>query len=196
MMQPDLHVEVEKLRAWLTTNRWVDHYDRWWSTDGVVGALQNFLAQVRSEDWTDDDVTALLYVLEQSSTDYIAEMVAERETDALAIAKHSIERGGIAGQDIAAQLRHCVGQRDEAEALLIVFAQDDFEYTRRIALLALAEMQSPAVQALAVTAWNTGDLHARIGALSALKTIGSALLPQFILLAQEDGREQLIAMAR
>jgi len=195
-MPADLHAEVEKVRTWLTTNRWVDQYDYWWSDGGVVSALQHFLALVQPRDWSEDDVTDLLYLLEQSSTDYIAELVTQSEPMALAIAKHSLARGGVAGDDIAEQLGHCIEHRDEAEALLIEFMRDEHERTRRLALLSLAKMQSAAVPGLAVAAWDTGDEYPRMGALSALKTIGSELFPTYLSQAQEDGRQHLVSLAR
>lgn len=195
-MPADLHAEVEKLRAWLATNDWVDQYDRWWSNDGVVGALQDFLARVAPEDWSDVDVTDLLYVLEQSSTGYIAELLTESEPMTLAVARHSLARGGVAGDDIAEQLGYCTAHRDEAEALLIAYMGDSHERTRRLALLSLARMQSTAVPALAEAAWDSGEEHARIGALSALGTIGSALFPSYLARAFEDGREHLVSLAR
>lgn len=195
-MAADLHAEVALLRTWLATNSWVDQYDRWWGVDGVVGALQDFLARVAPEDWSDDEVTDVLYVLEESSTDYIAELLTQSEPMALAVARHSLARGGVAGDDIAEQLGYCTAHRDEAEALLIAFMGDDHERTRRLALLSLARMQSTAVPALAEAAWDSGDEYARIGALSALGTIGSGLFPAYLARAIEDGREHLVSFAR
>lgn len=195
-MPSNLHDEVEKVRAWLTTNRWVDQYDGWWSDGGVVSALQHFLASVQPQDWSADNVTDLLYILEQSGTDYIAELVTTSEPMALAIARHSLARGGIAGDDLAEKLRHCTQHRDEAEALLIEFMRDGHERTRRVALLSLAEIQSAAVPALAAAAWDTGEEYPRMGALSALKTIGSELFPIYLSRALEDGREHLASLAR
>lgn len=192
----EFHAEVEKLRAWLTTNRWVDDYDNWWSNSGVVGALRDFLANVEPQDWSEVDVTDLLYVLEQSTTNYVAELVAQSAPMALAIARHSLARDGIAGDDIAEQLGYCVSRREEAEALLIAFTQDEHGRTRRIALLSLAQLQSDAVTPIAVAAWDTGDEYQRIGALSALKTIGSALLLGYLARAEADGRKNLVAAAR
>jgi hypothetical protein len=195
-MPANLHDEVEKVRAWLTTNRWVDQYDGWWRDGGVVSALQHFLASVQPQDWSADNVTDLLYVLEQSSTDYIAELVTKSEPMALAIARHSLARGGVAGDDLAEQLGYCIQHRDEAEALLIEFMRDGHERTRRLALLSLAELQSTAVPTLAVAAWDSGDEYPRMGALSALKTIGSELFPIYLSRAIEDGRENLLSLAR
>jgi hypothetical protein len=79
-MSLNLHFEVEKLRAWLATNRWVDQYDAWWSSSGVVSALQQFLADVQPVGWSEDDVTDLLRILEQSKTGYIAELVTQSES--------------------------------------------------------------------------------------------------------------------
>ena len=195
-MPANLHVEVEKVRAWLTTNRWVDQYDGWWSDGGVVSALQHFLASVQPQDWSADDVTDLLYLLEQSSTDYIAELVTKNEPMTLAIARLSLARGCVAGDDLAEQLGYCIQHRDEAEALLIEFMRDGHERTRRLALLSLAELQSTAVPTLAVAAWDSGDEYPRMGALSALKSIGSELFPVYLSRALEDGRENLLSLAR
>lgn len=141
-MATDLHLEVEKLKHWLSTNRWVDGYDAWWARGGVVEAVQDFLSRVPPDDWSEEAVTDLLYVLEQSSTDYVAELVARTEEMTLAIAEHSIARGGIASDDIAEQLGRCAHRRAEAEALLTRFAQDEHERTRRIAALSLARLRS------------------------------------------------------
>lgn len=194
-MSTDLHAEVEKLRAWLTTNRWVDDYDNWWSDGGVVSALKDFLTRVQPQDWSEDDVTDVLYVLKESTTDYIAELVTQSEEMALTIARYSLVRGGIAGDDIAEQLGCSIYRREEAEALLIAFAKQEHERTRRMALLSLAKLQSATVPALAVAAWDTGDEYQRIGALSALKTIRSELFPIYLSRAQEDGRKNLSSAA-
>lgn len=138
-----LRTEVEKLRAWLRANRWVDQYDAWWRDDGVVGALQRFLAETPPQDWSEDEVTDLLYILEQSSTDYPVELFGDSEPRILAIARHSLARGGMASDDIAGQLGRCVQHRAEAEALLLAFARDEHERTRQLALLSLAKLRSP-----------------------------------------------------
>ena len=157
-MPADLHAEVEKLRAWLSLagNRCVDQYECWWSDGGVVSATRRFVTEVRPEDWSEQDVTDLLYVLEQSSTAYVAELVTESEARALAIAKHSLARGGIASDDIAEQLGLCVQRREEAETLLLAFTRDKHERTRRLAWLSLAKLRSAAVPPLAVSARNDG----------------------------------------
>ena len=81
-------------------------------------------------------------------------------------------------------------------ALLIEFAHDEHERTRRMALLSLARLGSDAIPALALSAWNTGDEYQQIGALSALATIGSDQLPGYLLAAEKDGREHLVRYAR
>ena len=195
-MSTELHDEVDKLRTWLTTNRHVDNYDAWWTEPGVVSAVQTLLAAVRPYEWTERHVTDLLYLLEVSSTGYLAELVAQDESAALVIARHSLARGSPAGDDLAEQLGRCTQHREDAIALLIEFAHDDHERTRRMALLSLARLGSDAVRALAVSAWETGDEYQRMGALSALATIGSDQLPTYLLAAEKDGREHLVQYAR
>jgi hypothetical protein len=70
----ELHDEVDKLRTWLTTNRHVDKYDAWWTEPGVVATVQTFLAAVRPDEWMEQHVADLLYLLEVSSTGYLAEL--------------------------------------------------------------------------------------------------------------------------
>lgn len=195
-MAVDFHAEVEKVRIGLSTNRWVDQYEFWWNEGGVISAFQEFLSSVSPEDWSDDDVTDLLYVLEQANTDYITELAAQKEPTILAIAKHSLARGGIASDDIAEQLGRCIQLRDEAELLLIAFMQDKHERTRRMALLSLAHMQSTTVTPYAKAAWESGDECAQMGALSALKTVGSDLFASFHSQALADKRENLHVLAK
>ena len=195
MMPADLHVEVEKVRAWLSTHRAIDDYDDWWTEGGVVSALQDFLARVAPDDWSADQVTDLLYVLEQSSTGYIVEILTQTAPMALAIARHSLARGGIASDDIAERLGYVTERVDEIESVLLEFMKSDHELTRRLALLSLANLGSEAVPALAVAAWDTGDQYARMGALAALEMIGSALFPRYLLLAREDGSAHLRSFA-
>lgn len=162
----------------------------------MISAFQEFLARVSPENWSDDDVTDILYVLEQANTGYIAELVAQSEPRMLAIAKHSLVRGGVAGDDIAEQLGYCIQLRDEAEVLLIAFMQDEHERTRRMALLSLAHMQSTAVAAYAEAAWESGDEYSQMGALSALNTVGSDLFASYLSQALADKRANLLALAK
>jgi hypothetical protein len=53
-------------------------------------------------------------------------MTADGAMVGLAIARHCLARGGIASDDIAGQLTHCLAHRDEALALLTACAQDAF----------------------------------------------------------------------
>lgn len=141
-MPTDLHSEVTKVRVWLATNRWVDQYDGWWRGGGVVSALEDFLARVAPQDWSEENVTDLLYLLEQSGTDYIAELITQNELMALAIARHLLAHDGIASDDIAERLGWCVQHRDEAEALLLAFMEVGHERTRRLALLSLSALRA------------------------------------------------------
>lgn len=64
------------------------------------------------------------------------------------------------------------------------------------ALLSLDALESAAVPALAIAAWKTGDEYQRMGALSALKDIDLELFPTCSALAEQDGHEHLVSLAR
>lgn len=119
-MAADLHTEVEKLRTWLAPNSCVGNYGHWWSEDGIVHALRAFLARVQPQDWSEDDVTDLLYVLEQATSadvHCIAELVTQSEPMALAITKHASASGGVGAARLAEYQRYCKQRRDDAELL-------------------------------------------------------------------------------
>ncbi|ARN21546.1 HEAT repeat domain-containing protein [Piscinibacter gummiphilus] len=159
----------------------------------MIAALDDFVTRVSHDTWTNDNVDDLLCVLEHSTTDHPVGLLTRIEPMALAIARHALARGGVAGDDIAEQLGGCVRHREEAESLLMAFVKDRHERTRRIALLSLARLQSAAVPSLAAAAWDTGDEYQRIGALEALRIVGSDLLPEYVSKAVEDGRPHLLA---
>jgi hypothetical protein len=162
----------------------------------VIGALAHFLAHVPPPAWTNENVEDLLYVLEASFTADAIDMVTRAESAALAIARHSLGRGGVASDDIAERLGACIQHRDQAEFLLMAFIQVPHERTRRMALLSLARLRSTAVPELAAAAWDTGDEHQRIGALEALRLVDSDLLSGYLSKAVQDGRASVVAHAR
>lgn len=80
-------------------------------------------------------------------------------------------------------------------ALLIHFAYDADEYVSRRALIALGKLKSERTEQLAERAWQTGHEYQRIAALWALKDVGSSKLGDYLLQAEEDGREYVVRNA-
>lgn len=119
-MPATLHVEVEKLRAWLAPNRWIGEYGGWWSVDGVVNALRQFLARAQPQEWSEGDVADLLFVLENATSadaHHVAELLMQSEPMALAITKHAFAAGGVGSARLVEYQRYCQKRRDDAELL-------------------------------------------------------------------------------
>ena len=72
--------------------------------------------------------------------------------------------------------------------LLLRFNVDNDEYVSRMAMLALANIESAHTEKLAVKAWKTNDEYQRIAALWAIWRIKSPNLPKYIEAAKQDGR--------
>ena len=92
---------------------------------------------------------------------------------------------------LADALGKWIPDAQDAEPLLERFFEDEHEYVRRRALIALGDRGSMRAEALAFRAWTTDEEYQRIAALGALRSINSAAFGQYLALALQDGREHL-----
>lgn len=161
--------EVGKLRAWADARpadqrhgEWECEYDAW---DGVYDAVLAFVGQRMPEEWSADEVEAVLYAIARDNErQRIAEEIGDRHPDLLLpLARAALAHGE---RDDHWQLAHELGEgradRDETERLLLLLARDEHEYVRRRALASLARLGSSSVEALALKAWSRPD-HIRSG---------------------------------
>jgi HEAT repeat protein len=198
-----LHQEVEKFKAWATTNypgekrygEWEDDYPAW---DALYKATLEFLASSSQTEWDDMDVNDLLYVVARDNEpENLADEVAKEPDRLLRLAGLALTSPETdARWQLATRLGALSDRVQEAEALLLRFVDDKDEYVSRRALLALCDLKSPRAEALAERAWSTGDEYQRLAALSVLEEISSDKLPLYIQRAMEDGREYIVRKAQ
>ncbi|MEL6611531.1 MAG: HEAT repeat domain-containing protein [Bacteroidota bacterium] len=198
LLRLDLLEEVARFKQWTEANPglgrdWESYYPEWirlWT------AVEVLLEEKKRETWTEAEFETLLFTLARDHThEHVVHLLAMDEerliefaTRALPVAEHD------AKWQLASRLGLVQHQRDAAETLLLVLADDEDDVRRR-ALLALAELQSGHTEAVSVQAWNTGELYARIAALSALHRVGSPKLESYLKEAHRDGRTYLVAFA-
>jgi HEAT repeat protein len=193
-----LEREVERFRAWDASlpdegrsGEWESYYEQW---DDLYAACREYLATPIAI-WSDAGVQLLLYAI---GRDNGCEVLAEELTQEQVF---TLSRAALASADrdakwqLATTLSRCPGS-PEADALLCCFAADPHEYVRRRALMALAEIGSPATEELAVRAWESGEQYQRMACLHALYRIGSGRLEEFLRQANQDGREYLVLLAQ
>ncbi len=162
----DLMVEIGRFRRWAgsdppaTRSREepLHHADAEWECDyphwgELYDAVMAHVAAGPVESWSDEQLQAVLYALARDNEDEIlAEGIRTRHPATLiALARISVMHGE---HDAKWQLADQLGRIEhppagEVERLLLVFAQDEHEYTRRRALQSLARINSSAAEWLA-----------------------------------------------
>jgi HEAT repeat protein len=146
----------------------------------------------------DSGIESILYLIARDNECEVIAKALANKPDALTAFAHAALKtnDSDAKWQIARRLRNTQVPSHDAEALLLKFVEDDDEYVRRHALLALGDIKSSRTEDLAYKAWESGDEYQRIAALCALKACGSPLLPTFVAAAMEDGRQYLVLNAR
>lgn len=146
----------------------------------------------------DATVTALLqHVLARDNeAETLQDALVTRPAALLVLARAgSAGVEGDAGWQLAAALGWAAVPDIEAEGLLTAFLDHADEHVRRRALLALGDRRSPAAEAAALRAWDTGEEYQRIAALHVLHAVGSPLLATYRERAGVDGRRFVVSAA-
>lgn len=198
--------EVGRFRAWAEATcppdrrfgEWECDYEGW---GDLYGAVLAFVAAHLLESWSPEKVRAVLYaVARDNEMQHLAGEIRRRHPDLLApLTRASIEVGE---RDDRWQLAEELGQLGRAggeeERLLLRLARDEQEYVHRRALGALARLGSPAVEGLALEAWQRPDPEqewARMMALWSLHRVGSPQLGPLLAEAEQDPRKHLRGFA-
>jgi len=177
------------------SNVWECDYDYWpelWS------ATAAFLDSSEPQRWDQPIFELLLYTLARDNEmEELKGELAERPEHLLVLAKAG---KGSAERDARWQLAAALGcvkaDEDEVIPLLETYAADDDEYVSRRALIALGERKAPIAEELARRAWDTGDEYQRMAALGVFYALGSPLMPSYLKLAEQDGRQYLAGFAK
>ncbi|RQR78508.1 HEAT repeat domain-containing protein [Burkholderia sp. Bp9012] len=197
-----LHEQVEKFREWAAlypvhqrSIDWECEYGHWEALWDASLAVVDSLAP---DAWTVTACADLLYAIARDhALEHISSMLWTQPDALLALARASIDASEPnAKWQLAARLGGQGSHAAEAEALLLRLVNDEDEYVRRRALLALGALKSAYAETLAERAWDTGHEYQRIAALWVLKDVKSGKLAQYVKLAEEDGREYVVRNAR
>ncbi len=196
-----LRTAIDRFRSWAErfpnkqgTGEWECDYEHWGEIESACSAC---LDAWGPSDWTGEMAGLLLYAIARSNeTERVIHLFETRPAQLLALAQM-----GLSAEDPDArwQIANAVGKwirkAHDAEALLERFFDDEHEYVRRRALIALGDRGSARAEALALRAWETGDEYHRMAALGALRSIDSGAFGRYLALALEDGREHLVKYA-
>lgn len=194
--------EVQRFRRWTTTipverTQWIGWECNYLEWADVCSAASNFLAAVNIENLSEQTINALLYIIAADNECWIIVYeVAKCPKNLLYLAQAAIlSPYADAKWQLAIELGKLLTHKSEAERILLAFAKDEDEYTRRRTLMALAELDSSLVNELIEPAWSSNHQYQRMMVLSALHRIASPDLEKYLKLAELDGREYLVAWA-
>lgn len=196
-----LQVEVTRFKQWASgisldtrSGEWECDYPEWRS---FWAAAKCLVETVPLATWTDATTEDFVYALARDNeVEVIADDLGSRSEALLTLAARALRSVETdAKWQIAAKLGELNEHKLEAEALLIQFVQDADEYVSRRSLLALGRLKSGKAEPFAERAWQTGHEYQRIAALWALKDVQSSKLNDYLLLAEEDGREYVVCNA-
>lgn len=196
-----LQLEVNRFKQWAAgispdtrSGEWECDYPEW---KRFWAAAKCLVETVPTATWTEATTEDFVYALARDNeVEVIADDLGSRSDALLTLAAraiHSVETD--AKWQIAAKLGDLNEHKLEAEALLIHLVQDADEYVSRRSLLALGRLKSGKAELFAESAWQTGHEYQRIAALWALKDVGSSKLNDYLLLADEDGRDYVVRNA-
>lgn len=193
---------VAEFQAWAASlpgaecsSEWECDYDYW---PELWNATAAFLDSSEPRRWDRPTVELLLYVLARDNEmEELKNDLASRPEHLLVLAEAGT---GSAERDARWQLAAALGcvEADESKVvpLLETYAADGDEYVSRRALIALGQRKAPVAEGLGQRAWDTGDEYQRMAALGVFHALGSPLLPTYLKLAEQDGRQYLAGFAK
>lgn len=199
MIKPPLFSdEVKRFKRWastrpnaIRTGEWECDYEQWPALHAsAIGLLESATYETLNVVIVADFLYA---IARDNETEYLARKVGKCEPTLLQLAAASVSSSeDDAKWQLAEQLGAIAEHKSEAETILLRLVDDDNEYVRRRALLALGMLGSRHAEALSIRAWNSGLEYQRIVALWVLKAIDSEKLTEYVSMAKADGRKYLM----
>jgi hypothetical protein len=187
---------VQQFRTWAaanerTTGEWEADYPEWASFYRAANAVLTS----DCDEWDEETKYWLLYAIaRENEVGLLARSLAEKQVNLLAV--YSLKtRESDAKWQLAEQMRR-FRLTPEGEQVLLRYAQDAEEYVRRVALIVLGNLGSVHTEDLAFAAWESGDQHQRMACLHALLHVQSSALPKYLAMAEQDGREYVLGLAK
>lgn len=173
---------------------WEADYYNW---PQVGQAFAEFLQKRPFRHWDSRTISDVLYIIARDNeAPSLASAVAEEPERLLFLAQAAIESSERdAKWQLAVEMSRLDRLRYPIEPLLLALFQDEDEYVRRQALMALGRIHSPLVEGLVAAAWETGDEYQRIAVLQVLHDRNSPQMTSYLEKAEQDGRRYLRAFA-
>ena len=194
-MTKKLYKEIHKFIRWADRNYpdWGEENDNGeWEFgcgshfDQMYEAAMNIISDVESKDADEKLINALLFVIarDNESENLADELIEHKEWFDLLAVKSAGSKYINAQWQFAKRLDKC----DSSENLIYEFIESNDEYTSRMALQTMAEIDAEQAEKYAVKFWNRGkypfgsyeDEYQKIMVLHVLNTVGSDMLAEYL----------------
>lgn len=202
-----LYKEIRRFSKWADKNHpdWSEENDNGeWEEgagsgfDEMLDAAIHVIAEHDCSDADDRLIDALLFVVARDNEcEMIAQELTEHEEWYELLAGRSVGSKYVNAQwQFAKYLGEC---KDRVRELIFAFIESDHEYTSRMALGTMAELDPACAEKYAVSFWNRGkypagsyeDEYQKIMALRVLEKIGSPKLEEYLEKALSSGYKWL-----
>ncbi len=193
--------EIALFRIWAGPRLNNGEYSCWETDYGcwpqVKSAFEEFLQKQPFHEWDSRTMSDILYIIARDNdSPSLARAVAEEPERLLFLAQAAVKSSeGDAKWQFAVEMSRLDRQQYPVEPLLLALFQDEDEYVRRQALMALGRMRSPLAEGLVSAAWETGYEYQRMAALQILNDLNSPQLTSYLEEAEQDSSQHLSAFA-
>lgn len=197
-----LEREILRFRTWAETiptaersGEWECLYDGWQAIYRAFGA---FVSTTACQEWDQALTQLVLYIIARDNDiGHLVRDAAQHPGNLMCLAERALtspERD--ARWQLAAALGRIQGHTTQAEMLLLRYVGDTDEYVRRCSVMALADIGSSAIGELVTSAWESKDEYMRMAVLYALWRTKSPQLDAYLMRADADGQQVLMAYAQ
>jgi hypothetical protein len=206
-MKHKVFEEIEKFEKWFKLSdlkednkegAW-DHYPDWRNIDPL---FENFIFQTDPNTWTDEEKRILLHIISlDNECMRLVKTLSNCEHALTTLMEASIAYGSPNDKWQLALCLHKLSDKTLALQLLEKLVNDEDEYVNRRSLMEMAKLKGPMTEYYCEKFWHKNKYEAmeeyqRMAVLHALREVHSKLLPTYIELAKQDGREHLVLNAR
>jgi len=193
-----LDEQVDAFWEWSKSQKheyeWETGYENWTL---LYALFSKFIETTECSQWTQKTINNLLYLIARDNEcGVLMNQLCEKPESLLFLAKEGLHDPDCdARWQLAHYLTQIVGSYPEAEEIICKFSDDQDEYVRRRATLALGTIKSKYAEEKAIIAWNTNWEYQRIAALEVFDQIESEKLEPYLKLALTSEFQYLRAHA-
>ena len=195
--------QVDLFRVWASLpgragryGEWECDYEPW---GDIYEAFWAFIKDCPPSQWTSEIKRILLYALARDNEGGIlADDLFEDMERVHALIELCFQEGEWDAREQIASRLGTIPFSEQHELWLLRFADDEYEYVRRMALSSLGRIDSAHAESVAEKAWfreEEWQEYQRLQALDTLHRIRSGKLRDYLQFAKEDGRKYLVALA-